>query len=233
MPAPKRRTREEKAAAGAVLLVRDRAADDLSDEARAAAQAARERVRGREEDAAALAAALLYVGRKFARDAGNALARARAQARAAARKRLRAELAVAGVTLALPATSESRDAHDTVLAAIVGESLAAQWRAVAFAADRAGVPSEKVFRPRLERAATTEAARAYSDEHAAVLRELAAREPGVAVRLMREWSAMVDACERCWPHDGERAGLTESYAGGDEPGSVHPHCACVETVVEA
>ena len=51
--------------------------------------------------------------------------------------------------------------------------------------------------------------------------------------MLREWSAMLEACERCWPHDGERVGLDEGFFGGDEPGSVHPRCQCSETIVSA
>ena len=93
--------------------------------------------------------------------------------------------------------------------------------------------AEPLIKKRLEGVAATEYSVAYNDEHHAVLVQMADRDPGLLALVMREWCAMADACERCWPHDGERVAIGESFSGGDVPGSVHPRCMCCETIVAA
>ena len=241
----KERTREERAAAGEVLLARDRTLGRMRVAARAAStEAAAEAARKKNDERAALVAALLLVGRRLAVALGASVIRGRAEARMAARRRLRVEIGLLGATAALSASSRAREARDATAAARVAASLATQWRALAILAARPAEGSardpkavaratELAFDARLKRAAATEAARAYNDEHRAAARDFARDNPEAASKMLREWSAMLEACERCWPHDGERVGLDESYFGGDEPGSVHVRCACTETIVSA
>jgi hypothetical protein len=231
-----KRTKEEKAAVGALLLAADRALSKLRKLARAAfvdAAAARTE--------AEHLSGLVSVGRRVSGEFSDALVEGRAEARAAARRRLKAELSSSGEvasfsTPAQAAASAAREAGDAARAEIAGDSLGTQWRA-AEASARGELVSrktaERAFDARLERTARTEAARAYNDEHLEAVREVARRDPELGARLMREWSAMADACPRCSPHDGERVGIDEDFEGGDRPGDMHPHCQCVEYVVAA
>ena len=86
---------------------------------------------------------------------------------------------------------------------------------------------------KIARTAETEAARAYNDEHLERARDMLAAGDLPPGALLREWSALIDACEACWPHDGERTGIDESFSGGEEPGSVHPRCRCSDIIVAA
>ena len=156
------------------------------------------------------------------------------------------------------ASHMARMAADELEANVAAESLAGQWRSMAarevLKAQReiwqggpyremGEVPARDVAQavsstakdlgPRIARTATTESARAYNDEHEERLRDLVLSgdlDPG---EVLREWSALIDACERCWPHDGEQVRIDESFVGGDVPGSVHPRCACSEILVSA
>lgn len=239
----KKRTREERAAVGALILAGDRALSRMRRLARTAfadaALAESERAHLR---------ALVTVGRRLSDELSDALAEGRADARAAARRRLKAEVSASGEvasfsTPAQAAASEARAATDAARARIAADSLGSQWRATASTSYRTPgsearplvtrKAAERGFDARLERTARTEAARAYNEEHREAAREIARRDPELGSRLMREWSAMADACERCLPHDGERVGIDEDFDYGDEPGNMHPHCQCVEHVVAA
>jgi len=240
----KERTREERAAAGEILLARDQTLARMRAAARAAASDAAEKADRKDWERAAVAAALLLIGRKLGASLGAAVIRGRAEARMAARRRLRAEFGLLGAAAALPATSRARETRDATAAAKVAGSIATQWKALALLALRDAAKAEKdpgaalraterAIAPSLDRAAATETARAYNGEHRAAALDFARANPEAASKMLREWSAMLEACERCWPHDGERVGLDEGFFGGDEPGSVHVRCACTETIVSA
>lgn len=235
--AKKARTKREREAAGALLVVRD---DVLARLKRATQSVVSQEDGERRVKRAALLALLLMTGRKLGSELSDVLSTGRKRARLAARGRLAKELKA---TTGQGRTFGTRgDAVDAAAGAIAGESLAVQWRGIvigqAYAlAEDAGISlatvgqSRKLFLPRLERSASTEVARAYNEEHRAALREVARQDPELCARLQREWCAMVDSCERCWPHDGERVDIDEHFAGGDEPGSMHPRCMCIATVV--
>lgn len=240
----KQRTREERAAAGEVLIARDRVLARMRVVTKRAADEAAAESQRRDRETAAVVAALLLVGRRLSAALGEAVIRGRAEARMAARRRLRAELLAAGALAALPSQGRPRESRDATAAAKVAAAVAAQWRAIAVLAVRASAREERdpavalratarAVDARLGRAAVTETARAYGSEHRQAAIEYAAANPEAASKLLREWSAMIEACDRCWPHDGERTGLDESFSGGDEPGAMHPHCACVDTIVAA
>lgn len=168
---------------------------------------------------------------------------ARQTARSSARRRLAAEL----LDLGIPVTGyqwvvENRRLADERAAEAVSRSLGRQWSTVAErAVAEDETPRARLMRARLARVARTEVAVAYSEEHREALRDVVAYDrrfrdgalaEEIASSIRRRWSAMADACERCWPLDGEEVGIDESFSAG-EPGGMHPHCACVEYLVRA
>jgi hypothetical protein len=230
----KPRTQAEKVAVGTMLRMSDQTEKRLQAPARAAsAEVAKKR-----EDRAVLLGALVLLGRRLGDQLTDAIARGRAEARNAARRRLREELSGVGVvyTMSTPAIAQAGAKAadvDVQEARIAADSLVAQWRALELAAAREG-ESERFYRSmgaRIARTAQTETARAYNEEHRTVVREMSRVDPELGQRVQREWSAMIDACSHCWGHDGERVGLDENFDGGDEPGSMHPRCQCLEYLV--
>lgn len=240
MPTNKERSREERVAAGELVIARDRVLDRMRLAAKRHTADVADKTRDDAKRAAVLAV-LLLSGRKLSAELGAAIIRGRAEARMAARRRLRAEVGLLGLSAALAAPSASREQKDVSQATRVARSLAGQWQALALLAVRDAQVAKplttdklvRAFEPGLRRAAATETARAYNGEHRAAALDLARSDPESAAKMLREWSAMLDACEKCWPHDGERVGLDESFGAGDEPGGMHPHCNCVETIVSA
>jgi hypothetical protein len=241
-------------AVGSVLLTEADTRDAISDAVhshieRVATQAEQRHTKERH---AAMLALLLAGAKAMAEDVRIAILSGREDARNAARGRLHAEMVAAGIALeahhwAVGARSEEDAAH----AASSADSLAAQWRGMAMVAalraHRREMPvSEAIdltrgpMKARIERTAASETAQAYNDEHLRSAREIADfdrkfRDGELAERIVtslgRQWSALVDACERCIPLDGEIVGLYESFSGGEEPGYVHAHCRCVEIIV--
>lgn len=63
-----------------------------------------------------------------------------------------------------------------------------------------------------------------------------ARQLGFSGRegLMKRWDATLDksTCELCYSAHGEIVPIDEPFSNG-EPGSVHPNCYCVETILTA
>jgi hypothetical protein len=222
----KKRDKRERVAAGLLLLLGGKTL------ARARTASSRAKL-----PAVVTVRALLSEGRSMVPRLADAISVGRAEARRAARKALRAELVAAGVALEVAGDEGRADAHDAATAAIVAESLVTQWRGIASSLrDEDGdVPEKKLaraFEPRLDRVARSETAEAYGDEHRASVARLARRYPEETATLGKRWSALLDACERCWPHDGETVALDEEFSGGAVPGSVHPRCQCTEVLVE-
>lgn len=232
-------------AAGALLLSQEHAAKAMrAAAAKHVAEAQAELQRRDTDRKAALLLALLAVGHRLAESLTAAIVDGRQAARRAAARRLGIELTAVGIERSdtvrplLVAGAMARTQDDSTRAAIAAASLATQWRGLALASAARGretaaalTRSKTLLASRIERTAITETAHAYNDEHRSLLVE-AVRYGDIAEdAVMREWSALLDACERCWPLDGEQARVDESFPGGYEPGDVHPRCACVEIVV--
>lgn len=239
------RKQARRLSAGALLLAQDRTGKLLRESVHqhvsaAAGRVARggrklEQMRGLMTTATAMAPALAV-----------AIARGRKLARQAAVGRLSAELEATGQKIFARSSAAAKALEaaeeDEISARIVSESLASQWRQIARAAialdreeDAAAAvrKTERAFASRLERAAVTEAARAFNDEIHSRL-ELAVKVGEVDPNgFWIEWNALVDACERCAPLHGERIRAGESFPGGEMPGSVHVHCRCTSVIVEA
>lgn len=243
-----------KLAAGALLLASQAAERKIKraieiGAADAAEHATKERDR---ERAGAVLALLVGASRRMVPDLTAAILGGRTAAREAARRRLLAELKASGVGPPPAVWPFAQRSDDDIRAHAAAESLAVQWRGVA-AANAAGAirreesgaaairKTTQAMGARVRRTAVTESSQAYGDEHAQAIRDMVAQDErfgdgswaAAARGLMREWSALLDACPACWPHDGERVGLDEQFSGGDEPGSVHAHCRCTELLVPA
>ncbi len=245
------RQRARRASAGAILLAGDRTGKLMARAADAqVAQAAQELGSRSGERKAVALLVLLAAGRRMAEGLTGAVLAGRKEARSLAARRLGAELELAGVSgetgspALIAASHLARFESDGVEAQMAAESLAGQWRALASRAvlqaqrlgedvARAVSATRRPLERRIARTAETESTRAYNDEHAERLRDLVARGDLDPDRVLREWSALLDACEDCWPHDGERVGVSDSFSGGDEPGDVHPRCRCTALLVSA
>lgn len=168
---------------------------------------------------------------------------------------VRVELALAGVPEQdqpddPPKTGESDDPkheEDDLSAHAAATSLASAWgqRALAkvlkWSDDPSGSLAAQVRKtiPESDRKvrtiATTETARAYSDEHdegcGSVAEEHEASTWFGAV--FRVWSAILDraTCAECAAHDGETALMGMGFDQGDEPGQIHPNCRCSASLV--
>lgn len=247
------RKKARRLAAGSLLLAADRARAAMTraaDQAIAgAAHELRQRRRADEQRVAPLLV-LIAAARKMSEVLSGAILIGRKEARGLAASRLGAELRMAGVgsetgsPALLAAAHGARMQSDLAEAGIAADALAGQWRGLAaravLVARRKGedVPgavsaTRDAMLPRIERTAETESARAYNDEHAERARDMVARGDLDPDAVLREWSAEIDACERCWPLDGERARIDESFSSGLEPGEVHPRCRCVDVIVAA
>jgi hypothetical protein len=181
----------------------------------------------------------------------SAIVDSRQQARQGASRRLVAELHEAGVDIAPRAMSIGRPLdlaaglarrhEDEVLAEMAAQSLTAQWRGVALYEAQTGKPisgTVKRMASRVERTAASEVAHAYNDEHRRALDDAIQYDDVLGSEIagaliVREWSAIADACRFCWPHDGEQTEIGGSFSDGAEPGLMHPRCRCVELLVSA
>ena len=203
----------------------------------------------RKQKATAALILLLAAKKKVAAAAAASIFQQRQLAREAARNRLHAELKALGVEPARHQwVARARHQDDVEAADAAAASLASQWHVIAtgalLGADEKGLEPGAVIRAtripiavRTKRTAETEVARAYSDEHREALRDLVEHDRGfrdgaladaIERHVVRQWSAMVDACERCWPLDGQQAEIDGSFPGGEVPGEVHPRCRCIE-----
>lgn len=232
--------------AGSLLLAQDRTVALVRESVKPhIAQAAAEARDKDQERKAATLHILLQVGAAMAISMAVAIERGRRFARSAAIRRLDAELLATGHRIhaesLMAVKFMGRAEEDAIQSRIAAESLATQWRGLAQASISMGrrgqatalQRTERMMLPRIRRTAETETAKAFNDEHAARLED-AIRSGEVDARLvMREWSALADACDKCHPLHGVRVRFDESFPGGEVPGSVHPHCACTEVVVAA
>jgi hypothetical protein len=220
------RPKTERRAAGALLLLQDGAERELRGAFRSRAPEDKKKPR-RANWLVPTLSGVIYAQRQAARTS--------------ARRRLSAELTDLGVPLeGYHWVISNRRLIDQRAADTVAHSLGLQWRTVeAKAIEEEEKPGPRMMRARLARAARTEVARAYSEEHREAIRDVVDydrrfRDGQLATEiesaLRRRWSAMADACERCSPCDGEEVGINESFSCG-EPGGMHPHCACIEYLV--
>lgn len=210
----------------------------------AAADVARKQRDDRRAKAAALALILMH-SKQMASKAHDAILAGRQHARAESGRRSLAELAALGVVVsgALGGSSSHKRDEDDAHATGSADSLAVAWRGLAFVAVSKALREEtdpaKALRltdapmkHRIKRTSVTETAQAYGDAHRTLVRDASERDDVLAARLseaevVEVWSALVDACELCVPHDGEQVAIGDFFSGGDEPGSVHAHCRCV------
>lgn len=238
-----------------MLLLQQKDADDAlrgTVNAEIADAAARAEKRRKDERDAVILAMLLAASERMGEAIAARIVLSRQAARAAARGRLGAELKAAGIVLAAHEWAlHSRKDEDDGYADHAASSLAGQWRGLAIAAilgaeRKERTPAEAIrstgapMRLRSSRTAETEIARAYADEHSEALSDIVEHDrhyrdgelaDAIETRLMRQWSALVDACPRCWPLHGVEVGIGESFPGGEEPGYVHVRCRCIEVVV--
>jgi hypothetical protein len=176
----------------------------------------------------------------------------RAAVRAASRARLSLELKAAGVTgFVLGATGGWRDAplaeEDHARATMASDGLALGWRSVALAMLLQGMRKDEapaksiektngLMAARIRRTAATETSTAYNSGRLETLRDESAHNAefhkhAKGLRLMRQWSALADACSICLPLHGSLATMEGSFESGLEPGDAHVHCRCMFIVV--
>lgn len=143
------------------------------------------------------------------------------------------------------ATPAAVTAEDAMYSRLAASSLANSWaqRAMSAVSDAEEAETSAAaalartpagMKPGLKRTAQTEAARAFQDEHAEAMASAAESATGKerVPFLMRVWVAMNDkrTCSTCARHDGEAVPSGTPFSGGDEPGWVHPRCACSESL---
>lgn len=208
---------------------------------------------------AAMLALLLMIGPAMVGMVRSAILQGRRGARQVATKRLQTELAAAGVALTahdlgamrplVVASQADRHDDDGVHAQASAESLVTQWRGLAIytmaMATRNGddevaalAKTKRLMATRIVRTAASETAHAYNDEHHHALQDAIRYDDRIErelaeAEIVAEWSALIDACEMCWPHHGEQVAIGDSYRGGAFPGSMHPHCRCTEIYTTA
>ena len=251
MPKPASGSKTARLAAG-TLLTRQAAADRaIRRAANASIDDAAAKTKKKERATAALLL-LLRAKKAFTTAVGTVIYEHRQAAREAARSRLYAELRGAGIDVkGHQWVSRARNQDDVESADRAAASLAVQWNVMATGAllgadakeqDAAAAirSTRQAIAVRVRRTAETEVATAYSNEHREALTDLVEHDRSfrdgeladrIEDRTAREWSALIDACERCWPLDGVRVGIGEPFPGGEEPGEVHPRCRCIELLV--
>lgn len=224
--------------------------------AEASAQASRQERDSRIRQAALLA--ILALQSKHMTDrVHRALVDGRQNARKQGSRRLVLEMAALGYALAGQSGGvagaiaargwqlrhDEDDHHATAASAALGIA----WRAMATHAVLKAVRTEEdpvrairgTLAPmsrRIDRTAVTETAQAYGDERRVMLVDLGVNDSAFASfasrhRLQRKWIALADACPKCWDHDGELTGVSDTFSGGDEPGFMHVSCRCTDELV--
>jgi hypothetical protein len=135
----------------------------------------------------------------------------------------------------------AEDAIDAARAASVSRSIGSRWlmsitsRIKAWQSSGGSLPqtardASKSIAPQLDRAAATETAVAYAEEHERHLDH--AMEQAKASPLHRllhkRWEGVLDRkiCRVCANHDNEVVPANEPFRGGAVPGEVHPNCRC-------
>jgi hypothetical protein len=190
---------------------------------------------------AEILAILLLASRTMRRRLAVTLVDGRHRARMTAIGRLRSELTLAGIGFAIGHAIAPRKDVDSAHADTAAASYASAWASAAVflasEAERAGKSAagavSKAVEAKasaLDRIVATEIPRTYNDQHRADAAELALKHPDLFADVVERWDAMLDACERCWSHDGETTPIGDSFSGGDEPGYMHPRCRCLRTL---
>ncbi len=237
MPDKKPRSKNERVAAGTLLLLSKKAKRKLVDDVDEAVNSANAHL-AQDPDRGHVLRVMVAAGALLGARAGVTIARGRREARLAGQNRAFKELSAFGLPFPPQYASGflERAWEDEVHALTSAQSLAGQWQAMATqAALRAerlerSVPAsvtrtKRLMASRAERTAITEISQAYNAEHKAAVEEAAKKYPALRDRK-RRWSCMLDACADCASHDGEEVGIDESFSGGDEPGHVHVRGAC-------
>jgi hypothetical protein len=222
----------------------------------AAAELERKRQEERERQAAILAL-LLLLSKALAEQLKRAIIDGRQAARRASTRRVLRELREAGVDVnehelstlrpLLAAAALSRLQDDSIHAESSADALIAQWRGLAAhdvsvasrngeSETRALLGTKDRMGHRVDRTAWTETAQSYNDEHRLILEDAVKYDDALAdklreARIVRQWSAMLEACPTCAGLDGTTVEIGESFPGGLEPGFVHPNCRCIEILV--
>lgn len=85
---------------------------------------------------------------------------------------------------------------------------------------------------RIELAAITEAAEAYSAERELILADTLDTYPHLRAQLFKTWDATLDhrTCPVCSAAHGTVVGIDEAFPDG-LPGGVHPRCRCIEQIL--
>jgi hypothetical protein len=128
-------------------------------------------------------------------------------------------------------------AVDDAMAHAAAQSLGVVWlqHALSRIVGRKPVDPSAALKARIERTVITENASAHSDEHRRAWVALRDQEPDAPwrTRVFRRWDARLDrrVCAVCLFHDAEETQIGKSFRQGHEPGSVHPGCRCMSTIV--
>lgn len=245
--ASKEDEKDARRAAGVLLLLVRRSEKSARRSAgegadRAVAEAVRQDDGGRP---AALYASLALVAGGVAGRLQGALLASRQAGREAALRRVTSDLGRLGVEPPAGGFLGAAGAADSVLARVAADSAVTAWQASAYGAvakaARTEAPVARAveeqrgrFLRRAELAARDEASAAYSEARREILRDAVARDSAFAARLrrarvVRVWVSALErrTCSRCAGHDGDTTPVGEDF-GGDEPGSMHPHCLCTD-----
>lgn len=179
------------------------------------------------------------------------IAAARLSARVSGAKRAHVEIgtamAAAGLGALLLDGHHPHAPDDRSLAEATADSFASAWKsglvyAVTQAIRKGESPTRAVdlaaerLDGRARRIAATEVPQAYNDAHRreAERSGAALNDTATSVALIvRRWDAILDVrtCPECRSHDGEVTPLGRAFDGGDEPGTIHPWCRCIDTVI--
>ncbi len=128
--------------------------------------------------------------------------------------------------------------EDALRARAVSRSMASRWSlaASASATETGKAPPVGLMSSSINRAAATETARAYSEEHnrqmgAAIEAAKSEGAPVYAV-MFKRWEGVLDRkiCTVCANHDNEVVRASEPFRGGAMPGHVHPNCRCQQVL---
>jgi len=131
------------------------------------------------------------------------------------------------------AASDALGSYDAARAAAIANRYATRWLELArdvagqSAAERvlAGHAANESLDSRDRMIAATETAGGFNDGRS---QAIAGAHEGLT--LLKVWDAQLDACPICAAADGTIVGIHERFALG-EPGSVHPWCRCVWTLL--
>lgn len=175
------------------------------------------------------AATLALAGDQMQRAIRDGIILARTGARRRGLVRLAAEAGSVGAGLPdIAAIAHAELGKDWRRGSYLGRSYADRWsrQAANFGAEAANAAT----RGALDRIAATESSEAFTSSRSAVADAI--ERDATAVTLLRVWDAFLDACPICEAADGTIVGIAENFPAG-EPGSVHPRCRCMWTLLSA